>query len=141
VEQPKTIEVEVVDEPPRVTPAPAAAAASPAPSGAPIHPLSAVLLIAVDNLWNLADWTVISWILTIPLSFISVFVPTFFIQKFLKKDRVGRALGLSTLMAVLAAIPTSIFGTPIGLALLAWTGLNRFFGRTVPGGVADLPKS
>jgi len=95
----------------------------------------------VDNLWNLADWTVISWILTIPLSFVSVFVPTFFIQKFLKKDRVARALGLSTLMAVLAAIPTSIFGTPIGLALLAWTGLNRFFGRTVPGGVADFPKS
>ena len=28
------------------------------PAAPPIHPLSAGLLVAVDNLWNLADWAV-----------------------------------------------------------------------------------
>ena len=40
----------------------------------------------------------------------------------------GRAFDL----AVLAAIPTPITGTPIGLGLLAWTGLGRLLGRTPP---------
>src|SRR4051794_6023641 len=52
----------------------------------PIHGLSALVLVAVDNLWNLADWAVVDWIFTIPLSFITVFVPVFLLQKYLKKD-------------------------------------------------------
>jgi hypothetical protein len=90
------------------------------------------LLIAVDNLWNLADWAVVDWIVTIPLSFISVFIPVYLIQKHLKKDSNGRAMAFATLLAVLAAIPTSITGTPVGFGLLAWTGLKRLLGRIAP---------
>jgi len=91
----------------------------------PIHALSALVLVAVDNLWNLADWVVVDWIFTIPLSFITVFVPVFLLQKYLKKDSNGRALAFATLLGILAAIPTSITGTPVGLGLLAWTGLRK----------------
>lgn len=95
----------------------------------PIHALSALVLVAVDNLWNLADWVVVDWIFTIPLSFITVFVPVFLLQKHLKKDSSGRALAFAALLGVLAAIPTSITGTPVGLGLLAWTGLRKLMGK------------
>ena len=98
-----------------------------APDSPPVHALSALVLVAVDNLWNLAEWVVVDWIITIPLSFVTVFVPVFLLQKYLKKDSNGRAAALATLLAVLAAIPTSITGTPVGLGLLAWTGLRKWF--------------
>jgi len=98
--------------------------------GAPIHALSALILLAVDNLWNLAEWAIVDWIFTIPLSFITVFVPVFLLQKYLKKDSNGRALAFATLLGVLAAIPTSITGTPVGLGLLAWTGLRKLVGKS-----------
>ena len=93
----------------------------------PIHPLSAVLLVVVDNLWNLAEWVVVDWVITIPLSFLSVFIPCYLIQRHLRRDKPGRAAAIAVLLAVLAAVPTSITGTPAGLAVLAWSGLSRLF--------------
>src|ERR1043166_2293345 len=52
-----------------------------AADGPPIHALSALVLLAVDNLWNLAEWVVLDWIITVPLSFVTVFVPVFLLQK------------------------------------------------------------
>ncbi len=104
--------------------------AAPSAAGPPIHALSALVLIAVDNLWNLADWAVLDWIITIPFSFVTVFVPVFLIQKALKRDSNARAFAFATLLGVLAAVPTSITGTPVGLGLLAWTGLGKLLGRS-----------
>jgi hypothetical protein len=132
-----------MDAPPRISEAPAkevpievlppesAAGATPKVEveGAPIHALSALILVAVDNLWNLAEWAVVDWVFTIPLSFVTVFVPVFLLQRHLKKDSNGRALAFAMLLGVLAAIPTSITGTPVGLGLLAWTGLRRVMGK------------
>jgi hypothetical protein len=95
----------------------------------PVHPVAAMLLLLVDNLWNLADWAVIDWIFTVPLSFITVFVPTFLIQRVLKRDGWGRAFVLALMLGFIGAIPTSVTGTPVGVALLAWFGIDRLLGR------------
>ena len=126
--KPPVIDVEVVPEGPR-----AGSQEAPRSGRAPVHPLSAILLLAVDNLWMLEDWAVVTWIFTIPLSFVSVAVPTFFIQKLVNKDRFARAFGLALLLGTIAAVPTSVTGTPVGLALLAWTGLDRLLGKPTPG--------
>jgi len=100
--------------------------------GPPIHALSALVLVAVDSLWALFDWVPPTWVIAIPGCFAAVFVPTFLIQRHLKNDSKARALTFATILAVLAAIPTPITGTPVGLALLAWTGLGRLLGRPAP---------
>jgi hypothetical protein len=116
---PKTIEVEVVPPSP----------GGPPPEGAPIHGLSALILVAVDSLWAIFDWAPPIWILAIPFCFLAVFVPTFLVQKHLKRDSNGRALTFAIILAILAAIPTPITGTPVGLGLLAWTGLGKLISR------------
>jgi len=98
----------------------------------PIHPLSAVLLLVVDNLWNLADWLVLDWFITIPLSFVTVAVPVFFIQRAFRKDPFIRAFAYALLLGTIAAVPTSVTGTPVGLALLAWAGIGKWSGRKPP---------
>jgi hypothetical protein len=97
--------------------------------GQPIHALSALILVAVDSLWAVFDWVPPVWIMAIPACFAAVFVPTYLIQRHLKNDSKARALTFATMLAVLAAIPTPITGTPVGLGLLAWTGLGKILGR------------
>ena len=125
---PKTIDVEVLPGPPSPgdggEPRP-----TPPGGGPPIHPLAALLLLVVDNLWNIPDFLVFDWIITVPLSFLTVSIPTFFIQRFLKKNTVGRAIAFALLLGVIAAVPTSVTGTPVGLAILAWTGISALVGR------------
>ena len=89
---------------------------------APFHPLAATLLIVIDNLWNFADWAVIDWFLTIPLSFLTVFAPTLWIQRHKQGDGWGKAILKALFLGVVAAVPFSVTGTPVGLALLAWAG-------------------
>ena len=112
---------------------PLKSAAAQAPSeGAPIHALSALILVAVDSLWAIFDFAPPIWIVAIPFCFAATFIPSFLIQRHLKKDSSGRALTFATVLAVLAAIPTPITGTPIGVGLLAWTGFGKLFGRRPP---------
>jgi hypothetical protein len=91
----------------------------------PFHPLAVTLMLLVDNLWNLADWLIIDWIFTIPLSFITVFIPALAIQRGIQRDGWSAAFAKALFLAIVAAVPTSITGTPIGLALLAWAGIRR----------------
>jgi len=135
-----------VDKPPRISDVPAKEVrlevlppllAQPAPpvaptDGSPIHALSALILVAVDSLWIPGEFLMPVWIVAIPACFAAVFIPTFLIQKHLKNDSKGRALTFATVLAVLAAIPTPITGTPVGLGLLAWTGIGRLLGRSPP---------
>ena len=129
----KIVDVEVVVEPPlpkRAAPASQAhLPPKPSPEGSPIHALSALILVSVDSLWAIFDWLPPIWPIAIPLCFLGVFLPTLVIQKNLKQDSTGRALAFAFVLGVLAAIPTPISGTPIGLGLLAWTGLGRILGK------------
>jgi len=95
------------------------------PGGVPFHPWSAALLLAVDNLWSLPDFAVITLAFTVPACFLMVFVGVFFIQRRRRADSVGKALTKAFLLAGIAAIPTSVTGTPVGLALLAWAGIRH----------------
>ena len=101
-------------------------------SGPPIHGLAALILVAVDSLWIPGDLLMPFSLVAIPACFAAVFVPTYLIQRHLKNDSKGRALTFATILGVLAAIPTPITGTPVGFALLAWTGLGKLLGRSSP---------
>lgn len=117
------------------------------PADGPVHPLAAALLVFVDNLWMLADWNAVTWFLTIPLSFLSVSLVTVGIQRFLHRDSWGKALGKGLILGVLAGIPTSITGTPVGLGLLTWAGIMRSkvaaspspLGRAIPAAAPPPP--
>jgi hypothetical protein len=93
-----------------------------------IHPLSAVLLIAVDALWTLADWAAFAWIVTIPLSFAAVFVPCYLVQRHLKEGNTrGASFAVATVLGVLAAIPTPVTGTITGTLILALAGIRSLW--------------
>jgi hypothetical protein len=128
----KTVPVEVLP------PSPSANVGDTIPR--PIHSLSALTLIAVDSLWAVFDWAPPVWGIAIPFCFIAVFVPTFLIQKHLKNDSNGRAMAFASFLAVLAAIPTPVTGTPVGLGLLAWTGLGKLLRRPKIDGCEPIPK-
>lgn len=96
------------------------------PEKAPfIHPASALVLMAIDLLWTLADWNVVTWAITIPLSFLIVSVTTGIIQKFVNHDPVGKAIAVAFLLGVLAAIPSPITGTFVGVLVLTLSGLKK----------------
>ncbi len=91
----------------------------------PFHPWSAALLLAVDNLWALPDFALIALAFTVPACFLMVFVGVFLVQRRRAGDSIGVSLAKAFLLAVVAAIPTSLTGTPVGLALLAWAGIRH----------------
>ena len=131
---PKITEVPARLVPVEVLPPVASPPAQPvAPTdGPPIHSLSALILVAVDSLWAIFDWVPPVWIVAIPACFAAVFIPTYLIQRHLKNDSKGHALAFATILAVLAAIPTPVTGTPVGLGLLAWTGFGKLLGKSPP---------
>ena len=97
----------------------------------PIHALSALTLVAVDSMWVVFDMAPPLWAVAIPLCFLAVFLPTYLIQRHLKGDTRAKAATFAMVLAVLAAVPTPISGTPVGLGLLAWSGLGKWMGKPV----------
>ena len=53
---------------------------------------------------------------------------TLMIQKILKRQPFSHAFGYSLLLAIIAAVPTSLLGTPVGAAMLAWFGISKLWG-------------
>jgi len=101
----------------------------PTPAGrTPFHPAASGLLLVVDNLWNLPDFSVIGWFVTVPMSFASVFGPVFWIQRRFHGDSRRVAALKALFLGVVAAVPFSVTGTPVGLALLAWAGIKHPWG-------------
>lgn len=95
------------------------------PRRAVIEPLAALALIVVDNLWLVPEFAVVDWPITIPGCFLMVFAITFFIQRRRGGDRRRVALLKALVLAAVAAVPWSVTGTPVGLALLAWAGIRH----------------
>lgn len=89
------------------------------------EPLSALALILVDNLWLFPEFLVVDWPITIPLCFLTVLIAVFLIQRRRAGDRRRIAFFKAFLLAAVAAVPLSVTGTPVGLALLAWAGIRH----------------
>ncbi len=94
------------------------------------HPWAAVLLIVVDNLWTLTGWAAFMWVITIPLSFLTVFLLTYLIQKRWRKDSTRKALAVAAFTGAVAAVPTPITGTAVGALVLGWAGVQSLRFRT-----------
>ena len=90
-----------------------------------IHPFSAMLLAVVDGMWAIPEMAVLSWAVTIPLAFLSVTIGTSLIQQNLNHDSRGKALAIAFFFGVLAAIPTCLLGTPLGVGLLLRAGIKH----------------
>ncbi len=130
-ERPPLIEAEVLppDGPGDGAPPPRVADGRPGrASDGPYHPAAAALLVVVDNLWMIPEFAVVDWPITIPLCFLSVFFSTFLIQRRLAGNRWSVAMAKAVFFAVVAAVPFSVTGTPVGLAFLAWAGVRRLRG-------------
>ena len=100
---------------------------SSAPAGpvTPFHPAAAGLMILVDSLWGIPEFAVVTWPLTVIGCFLSVFVPSYFIQRRCHRDTPGTAALKALFLAGVAAVPLPVMGTSVGLALLAWFGIKH----------------
>ncbi|MFQ3670387.1 MAG: hypothetical protein SNJ84_02890 [Verrucomicrobiia bacterium] len=121
---PKILQPELVDD---------AAPQTPRPEGPLIHPLAAICMVVVDLVWTLPE--VAGFLIpVIFLSLLSVGTITFLIQKFIRGDPNGRACAIALFLGVLAAVPTPITGTAVGILVLGMAGLHHLaVGKLLPG--------
>jgi hypothetical protein len=97
----------------------------PAPEGPMIHPIAAAALIVVDSLWTIPE--IAGFVIPVILAgFLSVGPLTFLVQKFIRGDSNGRAAAIALFLAILAAVPTPVVGTTVGLIVLGMAGLHHF---------------
>jgi hypothetical protein len=108
--------------------------AAPQPQGPIIHPLAAICMVAVDLVWTIPE-VVGFFVPVMALSLVSVGGITFLIQKFIRGDGNGRAAAVALLLGVLAAVPTPITGTAVGILVLGMAGLHHLtLGKLLPSG-------
>lgn len=99
----------------------------PAVPEAPIHPLAALVTIALDGVFS-----VFEILDPFMLLFISGgigllgFTATTLVQRFLAKDEWGPALAKGLVMGIFAGVPYPVAGTAIGAPLLIWAGLHQW---------------
>ncbi len=96
-----------------------------APPTTPFHPAAAGLMILIDSLWSIPEFAVVTWPVTVMGCFLSVFIPTYLVQRRAHQDRAGTAAWKALFLASVAAVPLPVMGTSIGLALLAWFGIKH----------------
>ncbi|MGA7192295.1 MAG: hypothetical protein WBW94_01600 [Anaerolineales bacterium] len=99
---------------------------SPIPAS-PIHPLSALVTILLDNLFDLPELAGPEvWVITAPIVGGLCFAVTTLVQRYLAKDEWGPAIAKGLVMGVVAGVPFSVTGTATGGMFLAWAGLHQW---------------
>jgi hypothetical protein len=100
---------------------------------APVHPLSAVVTIALDGLWSVLEGattlSVIGFVALVPIfmlmTSVTCFGAVFLIQRFVSHDGWGASFAKGVVMGIIAGVPYSVAGTAtIGLLLLGWAGAH-----------------
>ena len=100
-------------------------------TGAPIHPISAILVIVLDYVWTIPEeGALLSVIGLVTVPFLIAilagicFIGVFLVQRYTANDRVGSALAKAFVMSIVAAVPFPVTGTIVGGVLLGWAGLS-----------------
>ncbi len=107
---------------------------------APIHPLSALATLVLDNVFGVVE---IIDPLALVLTSLGVGVlggvTTMFVQRFLAKDDWGASIAKGLVMGILAGVPYQVAGTAVGIPLLAWAGLHEWLKLPSAKKPAELP--
>ncbi|MCL4530244.1 MAG: hypothetical protein M1282_12615 [Chloroflexi bacterium] len=99
---------------------------SPIPS-APVHPLSALATILLDNVFGAVEIVDPLLILLTGLTVGVVNTVTVtLVQRYLAKDDWGPSVAKGLVMGVIAGVPFSVSGTAVGGLLLAWAGAHEW---------------
>jgi hypothetical protein len=93
---------------------------------APIHPMAALAVIVLDNVFG--------WIDIVPGAILGTsllvgglgFLSTLFVQRYLAKDEWGEAAAKGLVMGIIAGVPFSVSGTAVGAILLGWAGASQW---------------
>lgn len=106
----------------------------PRPTRLSLHPMSAVALLGIDNLFFGAEAITfeLAWPLISLVAFLITSTLVFGIQMALHRDRFWVASSKAFLCGVLAGVPTSIGGTIFATLVLLWAGLAKM-GRFLSG--------
>jgi len=94
---------------------------------APIHPLAALAIIVLDNVFLVVDLVSGPAIVftSIGLGVLGA-VATALVQRHLAKDEWGPAVAKGLVMGIIAGVPFNVTGTAIGVPLLAWAGIHQW---------------
>lgn len=92
---------------------------------APVHPLSALVTVLLDNIFGIIEIVdPIVILVTSSMVFIVCSFTTAFVQRFLSNERWGTAITKGLVMGVIAGVPFPVTGNLVGLPLLAWSALH-----------------
>jgi hypothetical protein len=93
---------------------------------APIHPLSALATIVLDNVFGVFE-IVDPLALLITSAVVGTLgtVTTMLVQRYLSKDTWGASVAKGLVMGIFAGVPFQVTGTAVGVPLLMWAGLHE----------------
>ena len=93
---------------------------------APIHPLSALATIVLDNVFGVFE-IVDPFALLITSAVVGVLgtVTTMMVQRYLSRDSWGASVAKGLVMGIFAGVPFQVTGTAVGVPLLMWAGLHE----------------
>jgi len=105
---------------------------------APIHPLAALAIIVLDNVFLVVDLVSGPAIVftSIGLGVLGA-VATALVQRHLAKDEWGPAVAKGLVMGIIAGVPFNVTGTAIGVPLLAWAGIHQWVRLPTPRNEAE----
>ncbi len=105
-------------------------------TGAPVHPLSAILTIVLDYLWTPEEAGAAITIVGLaaePFLIMTVaaaaFVGVLLVQKFIAHDSLGKSAAKAFVMGVIAGVPFPVTSTAAGGVLLTWAGISYLGSR------------
>ena len=94
---------------------------------APIHPLSALATIVLDNIFGVVEFVdPLSILLTSLTVGVLGTVTTMLVQHYVAKEEWGPSVAKGLVMGILAGVPFQVVGTVVGVPLLAWAGLHEW---------------